>query len=210
MSISCCVGSSSLGSPGCGHAGSELLLLASILLSYPAYIIFHMFISSSNLGSWYSHRLCLHYLHQYHLVLHAAVLHSYLTVAHPLHYLSFISCEAIHNVVACFFPIFLIWLCSMPGWRARILMHQIVETGLQVKPWLPSHCHTHLVHFLSMHSSIAYCFCMIYEGVRISGFWVQAIPRKAALSLSTSANHTVCELSGGIFPGYCADQGEPH
>uniref|UniRef100_A0A8D1VK16 G-protein coupled receptors family 1 profile domain-containing protein n=1 Tax=Sus scrofa TaxID=9823 RepID=A0A8D1VK16_PIG len=108
------------------------LLLANILLSDLAYVVFHMLISSSNLSSWALGHIACAVLSDAIFAAYtstilsfmATMLHTYLAVAYALHYFSFMSCEAAHKVVALiwlvagFFPTFLIWVKSrrMPGW----------------------------------------------------------------------------------------------
>lgn len=90
------------------------LLLANILLSDLAYLVFYMLISSSNLGGrTLCHITCgvltdVVFATYTSTILSfmATMLHTYLAVAYPLCYFFFMSCEAVQKVVA------LIWLLA--------------------------------------------------------------------------------------------------
>lgn len=83
------------------------LLLANILLSDLAYLVFHVIISSSNLGSWLLGCTACGVLTDAifaasisTILSMATVLHTYLAAVYPLHYFSFMSYEAAQKVVA--------------------------------------------------------------------------------------------------------------
>ncbi|KAF5928804.1 hypothetical protein HPG69_013648 [Diceros bicornis minor] len=105
---------------------SDDLLLANTLLSELAYVVFHVLISSSNLGSWALGCITCGVLTDAVFAAHtstvlsfaATMLHTSRAVPCPPHGLSLTSCEAAQEavaliwLVACFLPTFLIGSAS--------------------------------------------------------------------------------------------------
>ncbi|XP_037377977.1 probable G-protein coupled receptor 148 [Talpa occidentalis] len=172
------------------------LLLANILLSDLAYIAFHMLISSSSLGGWALGRIACGILRDaamatYNstiLSLTATVLHTYLAVAHPLRYLSYMSFEAARKtvaliwLVACLFPTFLIWLSKRQdasleeqGASCILLLRPGTQQGGGPLVTVTHSCILCLL-FLCI-ALITYCFWRIYAEARISGIWIQGYSR---------------------------------
>lgn len=172
------------------------LLLANILLSDLAYLVFHLIISSSNLGSWALGRIACGILSDAIFVAYnstilsfvATVLHTYLAVACPLRYPSFISCEASRKavaliwLVASFFPTFFLWLSKRQD--ARLEEQEppcMLRLSLATEPGgapLLTATHTCILCVLFVCTAlITYCFWRIYAEARTSGTWAQGYSR---------------------------------
>ncbi|KAG8513163.1 putative G-protein coupled receptor 148 [Galemys pyrenaicus] len=163
------------------------LLLANILLSDLAYIAFHILISSSSLGGWTLGRIACGVLIDAAMAAYnstilsftAAVLHTYLAVAHPLRYLSCMSCEAAQKtvaliwLVACLFPTFFIWLSKRQDARLEEQGAScILQLSLGTQPGrgpLVTVTHSCILCILFLCIAlITYCFWRIYAETRTS------------------------------------------
>ncbi|KAM6174677.1 putative G-protein coupled receptor 148 [Erethizon dorsatum] len=194
------------------------LLLANILLSDLAYILFHTLISSSNLGGWEVGRIVCGILRDGVFAAYistilsftATVLHAYLAVTHPLHYLSFLSGRVARKtvaliwLVACFFPTFLLWfakqqdakletqgaLCTLPLSLDTKQSHGSLVTI--------THTCTLCVLFLCA-AVITYCFWRIYVEARPSGVCAQGYSRARGTLLVHMVLITLYVGAGVVF-----------
>ncbi|XP_077008018.1 putative G-protein coupled receptor 148 [Tamandua tetradactyla] len=172
------------------------LLLANMLLADMTYILFHMLISTSNLGLWKLGRIVCGFLTDVAFVSYTStilsftvsVMYTCLAVTRPLHYLSAMSCGAARKavafiwLVACFFPTFLIWLSKR---QDASLEEQGTSCVLQLSPGaklnqshLVTATHTSIfcILFLCL-ALITYCFFRIYTEARTSGAWTRGCSR---------------------------------
>nr|XP_003478684.1 probable G-protein coupled receptor 148 [Cavia porcellus] len=172
------------------------LLLANILLSDLAYIVFHTLISSSKLGGWELGRILCGILRDGVFVVYlstilsftATVLHAYLAVTHPLQYLSFLSGRVTRKtvaliwLVACFFPTFLLWFAKRQDANLEVQGSMCtLPLNLDIKQNHGSlvtvtHTCTLCVLFLCA-AVITYCFWRIYVEARPSGVCTQGYSR---------------------------------
>ncbi|XP_004674962.1 PREDICTED: probable G-protein coupled receptor 148 [Condylura cristata] len=172
------------------------LLLANILLSDLAYVTFHMLISSSSLGGWAMGRIACGVLTDAAMAAYnstilsftTTVLHTYLAVAHPLRYLSFMSCKAARKtvaliwLVACLFPTFLIWFSKrqdtrLVGQGASCVLQLSLESQLGRSPLVTVTYSCILCILFLCLALISYCFWRIYAEARTSRILIQDYSR---------------------------------
>ncbi|XP_042541061.1 probable G-protein coupled receptor 148 [Dipodomys spectabilis] len=194
------------------------LLLANILLSDLVYVLFHTFISSSNLGGWELGRIVCGILRDgvftactsTILSFTAVVLHTYLAVTHPLRYLSFISGRAARKtvaliwLVACFFPTFLLWLGKQQATKLEVQGAVcILPLGLgteQSHGALVAATHTCILCVLFLCAVlVTYCFWRIYAEARPSGSCVQGCSRARGTLLIHMVLITLYVGTGVLF-----------
>ncbi|XP_003797369.1 probable G-protein coupled receptor 148 [Otolemur garnettii] len=193
------------------------LLLANTLLSDLAYLLFHTFISSSNLSSWEPGRIacgiltdavfasCVSTI----LSLTAMVLHTYLAVAHPLRYLSIVSCGAVRKTVALIwlvafsFPTFLLWFSKRQDAQlgeqgASCILPLSLGTGGRASLVLVTHISILCLLFLCT-ALIAYCFWKIYAEARTSGICTKGYSRARGTLLMHSVLISLYVSAGVMF-----------
>ncbi|XP_004634528.1 probable G-protein coupled receptor 148 [Octodon degus] len=194
------------------------LLLANILLSDLAYIVFRTFISSSNLGGWELGRIVCGILRDGVFVAYistvlsftATVLHAYLAVSHPLHYLSFSSGRAARKtvaliwVIACFFPTFLLWFAKQQdaklGTRGASCTLPLSLDTKQSHGSLATITHTCTLCVLFLCAAvITYCFWRIYVEARPSGGCAQGYSRARGTLLIHMVLITLYVGAGVVF-----------
>ncbi|EHB06081.1 Putative G-protein coupled receptor 148 [Heterocephalus glaber] len=194
------------------------LLLANILLSDLAYILFHTLISSSNLGGLeLGHNVCgilrdgvfAAYISTI-LSFTATVLHAYLAVTHPLHYLSFMSGKiawktvALIWLVACFFPTFLLWFANQQDAKLEVqgascILPLSLDTNQSHSPLITiTHTCTLCVLFLCA-ALITYCFWRIYIEARPSSVCAQGYSRARGTLLIHMVLITLYVGAGVVF-----------
>ncbi|KAL2774398.1 putative G-protein coupled receptor 148, partial [Daubentonia madagascariensis] len=193
------------------------LLLVNVLLSDLAYLLFHMLISYSSLGGWELGRIACGFLTDAVfttytstiLSLTATVLHTYLAVAHPLRYHSFMSCGAVRKAVALiwlvafFFPTFLLWFSK---WQDAQLEERgascILPLSLGTQGCAPVVTVTHIsilcLLFLCT-ALIAYCFRRIYAEARMSDICMKGYSRARGTLLMHSVLITLYVSAGVMF-----------
>ncbi|XP_020040113.2 probable G-protein coupled receptor 148 [Castor canadensis] len=194
------------------------LLLANILLSDLAYILFHTLISSSSLGGWELGRITCGILRDAVftactstiLSFTATVLHTYLAVTHPLRYLSFISGRAARKtvaliwLVACFFPNFLLWIgkqqdARLEGQGSLCILPLGLGTEKSHGP-LVVVIHTFLLCILFVCAAVVtYCFWRIYAEARSSGSCAQGYSRARGTLLIHVVLITLYVSTGVLF-----------
>ncbi|XP_005397759.1 PREDICTED: probable G-protein coupled receptor 148 [Chinchilla lanigera] len=194
------------------------LLLANILLSDLAYIVFHTFISSSNLGGWELGRIICGILRDGVFAAYistilsftATVLHAYLAVTHPLHYLSFLSGRVARKtvaliwLVACLFPTFLLWFAKQQDAKLEVqgascTLPLSLDTS-QSHGSLATITHTCTLCVLFLCAAvITYCFWRIYVEARPSGICVQGYSRARGTLLIHMVLITLYVGAGVVF-----------
>uniref|UniRef100_A0A8C5XK06 G protein-coupled receptor 148 n=1 Tax=Microcebus murinus TaxID=30608 RepID=A0A8C5XK06_MICMU len=180
------------------------LLLANILLSDLACLLLHTLISYSSLSDavFTTQTSTI-------LSLTATVLHTHLAVAHPLRYLSFVSCGEVWKAVA------LIWLVAFflshvsplvqqvagcPAGGAWDLVHLADEpehAGLCPPPH--HHPHFHLVPSLPLHGSHCLLLPEIYAEARTSDICTKGYSLARGTLLMHSVLITLCMSTGVMF-----------
>ncbi|XP_004479372.2 probable G-protein coupled receptor 148 [Dasypus novemcinctus] len=172
------------------------LLMANVLASDLAYILFHMLLSTSSLGLWEPGRIVCGFLTDAAFTSYmgtllsftASVLHTCLAVTRPLHYLAAVSFGAAWKAVAfiwllaSFFPTFLIWLNKR---QDASLEEQKASCNLQLSPAAErnrghlatvTHASVFCILLLCI-ALITYCFFRIYAEAKTSGAWTQGCSR---------------------------------
>ncbi|XP_012289669.2 probable G-protein coupled receptor 148 [Aotus nancymaae] len=194
------------------------LLLANILLSDLAYVLLHLLLSSSSLGGWELGRMACGILTDAVfaactstiLSFTATVLHTYLAVTHPLHYLSFMcrgaawKSVALIWLVSCCFPSFLLWLSK---WQDDRLEEQGASCVLPLSMGtqqgggpLVVVTYTSILCVLFLCTAlIAYCFWRIYAEAKTSGIWGQGYSRARGTLLIHSVLITLYVSTGVVF-----------
>ncbi|KFO24047.1 probable G-protein coupled receptor 148 [Fukomys damarensis] len=194
------------------------LLLANILISDLAYILFHTLISSSNLGGLELGRIVCGILRDGVFAVYistvlsftATVLHAYLAVSHPLYYMSFMSGKtarktvAIIWLVACFFPTFLLWFAKQQDAKLEVqgascTLPLSLDTNQNHGPLVTiTHACTLCVLFLCA-ALITFCFWRIYIEARPSGVCAQGYSRARGTLLIHMVLITLYVGAGVVF-----------
>ncbi|XP_062954755.1 probable G-protein coupled receptor 148 [Cynocephalus volans] len=194
------------------------LLLANILLSDLVFVFFHTFICSSRLGGWELGRTTCGVFTDAVFIAHnstilsftATILHTYLAVTHPLHYLAFTShgaawkAVALIWLVACLFPTFLLWLgdwqdTKMEAGGALCILPLSLSPEPGCGP-LVAVTHTCMLCVLFLCTAvITYCFWRIYAEAKTSGVWVQGCSRARGTLLIHIVLTTLYVTSGVVF-----------
>uniref|UniRef100_A0A2K6F0Q7 G-protein coupled receptors family 1 profile domain-containing protein n=1 Tax=Propithecus coquereli TaxID=379532 RepID=A0A2K6F0Q7_PROCO len=177
------------------------LLLANVLLSDLAYLLFHTLIPYSSLSCWDLGRITCS------MVTDAVFTAS--NIAHPLHYLSFVSRGAVSKAVAViwlvafFFPTFLLWFSKQQDAQQEKRGASCIlplSLGTQGRAPLITITHISILCLLFLCTAlIAYCFRRIYAEARTSDICMKGYSRAKGTLLMHSVLIALYMSTGVMF-----------